>query len=99
MPMAIALVVLAVGSVAAGWAGIGGIRSGDLIQKIDDTPVRDLDSYRNTMEVVCKTQPKRVVFVVLRGIRTHYQYLEPDWKPVVAGKSEDAKSSGTKEKK
>ncbi|MEX0776338.1 MAG: trypsin-like peptidase domain-containing protein [Phycisphaeraceae bacterium] len=69
---------------AAGWAGLGGIRAGDLIQKIARQSVTDLDSYRAAMEQVEKDQPERVVFVVLRGVRTGFQYVEPDWKPVAA---------------
>jgi serine protease Do len=66
---------------SAGWASLGGIRPGDLIQRIDDHKIRGLRSYRRVMEAVTEAQPERVVFVVLRGVRTHFQYVEPDWKP------------------
>jgi hypothetical protein len=36
-----------------------------------------------------------VVFVVLRGVRTHFQYLEPDWNPV---SGEDKDRDETEEK-
>ncbi len=65
----------------AGWAGLGGIRGGDLIQKIDAHEIRDLETYRAALEKVTEAQPERVVMVVLRGVRTHFQYIEPDWKP------------------
>jgi len=68
---------------SAGWASLGGIRAGDLIQRIGDRQTRGLRSYRQAMEAVTEEQPERVVFVVLRGVRTHFQYVEPDWKPVV----------------
>jgi serine protease Do len=67
----------------AGWAGLGGLRAGDLIQRIGDTQIRGMSSYRRAMEAVAEEQPERVVFVVLRGVRTHFQYVEPDWKPEV----------------
>ena len=67
---------------SAGWADLGGLQAGDLIQKINEYDVRDLDGYRKAMEAVTKAQPKRVVMVVLRGVRTRFLYLEPDWKPV-----------------
>ena len=66
----------------AGWAGLGGLQTGDLIQEIDGQPVRGLASYRKIMDDIKEAEPERVVVVVLRGVRTHFQYLEPDWNPV-----------------
>jgi serine protease Do len=73
---------------SGGWAGLGNIESGDLLQRIDDHPITDLKTYRDAMEKVTQAQPQRVVFVVLRGVRTHFQYVEPDWKPVASDESE-----------
>jgi serine protease Do len=66
---------------AAGWAGLGGIRAGAVIQKIDRYPVKDLAGYRAAMDKVAAAQPERVIFQVLRGVRTGFQYIEPEWKP------------------
>ncbi len=66
---------------SAGWAQLGGVRVGDLIQRIDDSEIPNLSAYRTAMEEVTEQQPERVVFVVLRGPRTRFQYLEPDWNP------------------
>ena len=65
----------------AGWAQLGGIRPDDLIQRIDEFEIEGLSDYRSAMEAVTKQQPERVVFVVLRGARTRFQYVEPDWSP------------------
>jgi serine protease Do len=65
----------------AGWAGLGGLRPDDLIQRIGDRQVRGIKTYRRAMEAVAEEQPERVVFVVLRGVQTHFEYVEPDWKP------------------
>ncbi|MFH1746461.1 MAG: PDZ domain-containing protein [Planctomycetota bacterium] len=65
----------------AGWAGLGGINAGDLIQRIQDQPIQGLKSYRRVMKNIAKEQPERLVMVVLRGVKTHFQYIEPDWKP------------------
>jgi serine protease Do len=67
----------------AGWAGLGGIQPGDLIQQIDELAVTGLEGYRRLMAKISERQPDRVVFVVLRGVRTHFQFIEPDWNPVV----------------
>ena len=77
----------------AGWAGLAGIRSGDLIQKIGETPIKGIKGYRKAMEAISKAQPERVVFEVLRGSDTRFQYAEPDWKPIIdAKKEQDAKA-------
>jgi serine protease Do len=82
---------------SGGWAALGGIRSGDLIQRIGDDEIKGLRGYRKAIEAVTKAQPERVVFVVLRGVRTHFQYIEPDWKPVSSEKNEtDTKSESGK---
>lgn len=74
----------------AGWAGLGGIESDDLIQKINDIEIKGLKSYRKAMEDITKQQPQRVVFVVLRGVQTRFQYVEPDWKPVLRSGDESS---------
>lgn len=75
---------------SAGWAGLGGISGGDLLQRIDDKVITDLKSFRRAMDEIVKKQPERVVMVVLRGIRTNFQYLEPDWKPHEEGEENGA---------
>jgi serine protease Do len=72
----------------AGWAGLGGVHSGDLIQKIGQYEIQGLKSYRQAMEAITEAQPERVVFVLLRGVRTRFQYIEPDWNPV-SGEAKD----------
>lgn len=76
----------------AGWAQLGGLRPDDLIQRIDEYEIRKLSEYRTAMEEITKRQPERVVFVVLRGARTHFQYVEPDWGPGKGTEKETDKS-------
>ena len=75
--------VLVQGVDSGGWAGLGGLRPGDLIQRIGETPVRGLKSFRAALEAVKDSEPERVVVVVLRGTRTRFHYLEPEWNPSV----------------
>jgi serine protease Do len=65
----------------AGWAQLAGMRPGDLIQRIDDHTITNLTDYRAAMDEVAGRQPQRVAFVVLRGVHTRFQYVEPDWSP------------------
>ena len=76
-----------------GWAGLGGLWPGDLIQKIGDEEIKGLKRYREVMKEVTKAEPERVVIVVLRGVRTHYLYLEPEWEPKAAGRTESKDES------
>ncbi len=78
--------VLVTGAENVGWAGLGGVNEGDLIQRIDDTEIIDLPTYRAAMEAITKKQPERVVFVILRGSRSLYKFVEPDWKPTLEQK-------------
>lgn len=71
----------------AGWAGLAGISHGDLIQRIGRYDIKDIHSYRKAIKAIAKDQPDRVVFVVLRDQRTHFQYVEPDWKPTSGNES------------
>jgi len=65
----------------AGWAGIGGLRPGDIILRIRDHDIKGIKSYRQAIAEIKEQQPQRVVFVVLRGVSTKYLFIEPDWKP------------------
>jgi len=84
----------------AGWAGLAGVSSGDLIQRVGDYPITDLESYRNAMKKIADAQPERVVFVVLRGVETRYLFAEPDWKPTAEKEKEKAneRPEGSKQK-
>lgn len=79
--------VIVVGCERAGWAALAGLGAGDLIQRVNEHVVTDLKSYRAAMEAIAKAEPARVVFVVLRGADTHFQYAEPEWKPIASGKT------------
>ncbi len=77
----------------AGWAGLAGIQSGDLIQRIGDDVITDAASYKRAMDKVRQTQPERVVFVVYRGVRTFFRFVEPDWKPTERGTSDASRGA------
>lgn len=91
--------VLIVSIESGGWAGLGGLRPGDLIQRIDDTVIRGRKSFRKAIEKVTEDKPERVVFVVLRGIQTRFQFVEPEWKVATEEDEEaaDKKAADTKE--
>ncbi|MBX3396185.1 MAG: PDZ domain-containing protein [Phycisphaerae bacterium] len=78
---------------SGGWASMGGVQPNDLIQQINEYPVKSRTSFRRAMEAIAKEQPERVVFLVLRGVQTRFQFVEPEWKPAIDVK--DAADSGS----
>lgn len=64
---------------SGGWAALGMLQVGDLLQKVQGTPVSDVDSLREIMEEIEDIQPPSLEMIVLRGIYTVYVELEPKW--------------------
>lgn len=67
---------------SAGWAGLGGLRPGDLIQRFAGRRITDLESFEEALAATAEARSDRVEVVVLRGSRTRFLYLEPDWDPL-----------------
>jgi len=62
-----------------GWAALGRLAVGDLIQQIDGKPVRDVDSLKTMMKAIAEKKPKTVVLQVKRGIYQQFVELQPSW--------------------
>ena len=65
---------------ASGWAGLGGLRPGDIIQRVNELPVRTLAEFRAHIRTIRRGKPREVVFFVLRGAETTFIRVEPQWK-------------------
>ncbi len=65
----------------AGFAGLGGVRPGDLIEDISGTRITTAAAFKATMSRISREKPARVDLVLRRGVRTQHLVLEPDWKP------------------
>ena len=70
-----------------GWAALGHLAVGDLVQQVDGRPVSDVDSMEQLMEGIGERKPEHVVLHVLRGIHYIYIELEPDWESDVGSRS------------
>lgn len=64
-----------------GWAGLGGLRPGDLIVEIADENVTSLAAFRKIMKKISADKPDSVEVLVRRGTRLFFHRLEPDWAP------------------
>ncbi|MCA9243000.1 MAG: PDZ domain-containing protein [Phycisphaerales bacterium] len=73
--------VIVLGVESAGWAANAGLTPGDLIERINDDEIDDLNGYRQVMDRIFAEQPERVVFVVRRGVASTYLFAQPDWRP------------------
>ena len=62
-----------------GWAALGMLQVGDLLQYIDGEVVQDVGTLESKMDVLSNEKPQSVVFQVLRGIYTVFIELEPQW--------------------
>jgi serine protease Do len=64
---------------AGGWGGVGHLRSDDLILQIGEQAVLDVDDFAAALNSAKETKPKSLRMLVLRGIKTRFLFLQPDW--------------------
>ena len=64
---------------SAGWAALAGLRSGDVLLKVDGSPTPDIKTLEGILDAAAKNKPRRMVFFVRRGVTTQYLEVEPDW--------------------
>lgn len=62
-----------------GWAGIAGLMEGDLIQEVNQRPVRSAADLQQLLDAAYDQRSKFVVLLVKRGIRTLFLELQPVW--------------------
>lgn len=63
----------------AGWAGLGGLRAGDLIQQVNSVEVPDLAAFKAQIEAARAATAREVVFFIMRGLETAFIRIEPQW--------------------
>lgn len=65
--------------VPGGWAGIGRLSAGDLIQAVDGAPINSIVDLKRALDAEGLHRQKYVAFMIRRGIRTVFLELEPVW--------------------
>jgi serine protease Do len=63
----------------AGWAEVAGLVPGDLVLRVDDSPTRDLASFRAALEQARAARRRQVRFFVQRGVETQFFSVRTDW--------------------
>lgn len=56
------------------------VSPGDLLLRVDDQPVDDLDAFRAVVARISERQPDEVVLFVERGFESFFFAVKPDWK-------------------
>ena len=62
-----------------GWAALGQLYPGDLLQHVNGVPIPDVTALEKVMDDVMAQRPESVVLRVLRGPYTLFVELEPRW--------------------
>ncbi len=62
-----------------GWASVGGIYPGDIIQSIDGNKVSDIEKSKKQLSDIEKTKPEEVIFFVWRNNKTLFVNIKTDW--------------------
>lgn len=62
-----------------GWAAVGGVLPGDIIQSIDGVKTDTVDDAKAAFEKVGSDQPSEVVFFIYRDSKTMFVNIKTDW--------------------
>jgi serine protease Do len=62
-----------------GWSGVGGLRPGDIIRKIDDQGVETPQDVEKLLAEAIDEQRRKLVFFVQRFGRTQFITVQPNW--------------------
>lgn len=71
--------VLVTAVAPAGWAALGGLAAGDILQSIDGKPVNSIERLKSELAELEKNTRSPVVMFVRHGITSRYVELEPTW--------------------
>jgi serine protease Do len=71
---------------SSGWASLGHVAAGDLLLAIDGTPTPDVAAAERLLKAAAEKKPRRLVFLLRRGVHTLFAELEPTWDLPSVGK-------------
>jgi serine protease Do len=70
----------------SGWASLAHVAVGDLLLSIDGVPTPDATVAERLLKAAAEKKPRRMVFLIRRGVHTFFAELEPTWESVSAEK-------------
>jgi serine protease Do len=71
-----------------GWANIAGLNIDDILISINGQEVADIPTFEQVMKDILEKKPRVIQMFVLRGYRTHFVFIEPEWKKLTDGESD-----------
>lgn len=63
----------------AGWASLAHLTIGDILVKVNDTPINNIAALKNVLADVKKRKVEHVYLFVRRGVHTMFLEVEPVW--------------------
>ena len=64
----------------AGWAALAGLKSGDIMKEVNDTPINSIEDLKAVMKGIAERKDEFVVLFVIRKGKTRYIEIHPVWK-------------------
>lgn len=64
---------------SGGWASVGGLNPGDIIQSIDGNKVSNIDETKALLSNIAKEKTDEVIFFVWRNNKTLFVNIKTDW--------------------
>ena len=64
---------------SGGWASVGGIYPGDIIQSIDGNKVADIERTKKLLSEIAREKPEEVIFFIWRNNKTLFINIKTDW--------------------
>jgi S1-C subfamily serine protease len=64
---------------SAGWAQVGGLGVGDIILRIDENRITDLDSFREALDDARARATSEAYFFIQRNVETRFVTVRTDW--------------------
>ena len=62
-----------------GWASVGGLYPGDIIQSIDGNKVTNIEETQKLLTDIARIKPEEVIFFVWRNNKTLFVNIKTDW--------------------
>ncbi|MCP4704493.1 MAG: PDZ domain-containing protein [candidate division Zixibacteria bacterium] len=62
-----------------GWASVGGLHPGDIIQSIDGNKVTNIEETQKLLSDIVETKPEEVIFFIWRNNKTLFVNIKTDW--------------------
>ena len=62
-----------------GWASLGGLRPDDILMEVDGMAIDSIDELKPILAKIRKEKPRRIVFLIRRGIHSRFCEIEPDY--------------------